>query len=151
PLTPVPVRARTRRRRVSALSSAGACALLAGAVLASGATGQARSGAGRAQARADSHLRSGARPARHLSLSLPSSAMVGARVRASGAVGTLRGRRVVLQNRSGRRWRVLAAATVRRRRFAFGFTAPRVARVLTLRAVLYRGRHAVRASKARRL
>jgi alpha-tubulin suppressor-like RCC1 family protein len=90
--------------------------------------------------------------ARGITLALPASAFAGARVQATGAVGgPRRGRRVVLQNLSGRRWRALRVATLSRGRYAAGFLAPRTARVLRLRAVLYRHRRAVRVSRVRRL
>jgi alpha-tubulin suppressor-like RCC1 family protein len=85
-------------------------------------------------------------------LSLPSSASTGARVQASGRVGRSRHRRrVVLQQRKGRRWTTLAAARVSHGRFKAAFTAPSRPGVLIVRAVLYRSRHRIRVSASRKL
>ena len=65
--------------------------------------------------------------------------------------GASRGRHVVLQARSGRRWRRLVGAAVLHGRFKVTFTAPSRPGVLVVRAVAYRrGRRSV-VSKSRKI
>jgi alpha-tubulin suppressor-like RCC1 family protein len=90
--------------------------------------------------------------ARRVSLSVPSSANVGARVVATGTLARRsRGRRVAIQRLRGRRWSTLHAGAVAHRKFRVVFTAPSVPAILTVRAVLYRHGRRVGISGSRKL
>ncbi|MCW2971692.1 MAG: repeat-containing protein [Solirubrobacterales bacterium] len=90
--------------------------------------------------------------ARRISLSVPSSVNVGARVVATGTLARRsRGRRVSIQRLRGRRWSTLHTGAVAHRKFRVVFTAPNVPGILTVRAVLYRHGRRVGISRSRRL
>jgi alpha-tubulin suppressor-like RCC1 family protein len=90
--------------------------------------------------------------AKHISLSLPSSAAAGARVAATGRVaGIRRGPRVFIQARTGRRWTKLAGTRVSHHRFRAVFIAPSHPVVLIVRAVIYIPRHRPVISRSRRI
>ncbi|MCW3026580.1 MAG: repeat-containing protein [Solirubrobacterales bacterium] len=90
--------------------------------------------------------------ARRVSLSVPSSANVGARVVATGTLARRsRGRRVAIQRLRGRRWSTLHAGAVAHRKFRVVFTAPNIPGILTVRAVLYRHGRRVGISGSRKL
>lgn len=90
--------------------------------------------------------------ARRISLSVPSTASVGARVVATGTLARRsRGRRVSIQRLRGRRWSTLTTGRVAHRKFKVAFTAPNLPGVMTVRAVLYRRGRRVGISRSRKL
>jgi len=95
---------------------------------------------------------SSAQKSSQLTLSVPTTAITGARVLATGkAIRAPRGASVVLQRQDGKKWVQLGRSAVTHGKFKVSFKAPTSAVVWRLRAILVKGRRQLGSSVTREL